>query len=73
MTGGANYRSPLDVWAELKLLLDEIKLESFIKDNRILVDWDPSGREYSVEREAGALAPRPSQTGSSARNYFLYA
>ncbi|HAA88995.1 MAG TPA: hypothetical protein DCE07_00165 [Peptococcaceae bacterium] len=28
------------VWSELELLLDKGKLEAFLKDNRILVDWE---------------------------------
>lgn len=28
------------VWAELTLLLDQNKLETFLKENRILVDWE---------------------------------
>lgn len=40
------------VWSELKLLLDERKLESFLKDNRILVDWEPVPEIWSTAAAA---------------------
>ncbi|MBT9173913.1 MAG: hypothetical protein DDT21_02320 [Syntrophomonadaceae bacterium] len=40
------------VWSELKLLLDERKLESFLIDNRILVDWEPMPEIWSTAAAA---------------------
>ncbi|MHB8986869.1 MAG: type II toxin-antitoxin system VapC family toxin [Eubacteriales bacterium] len=42
------------VWSELKILIGERKLNSFLKDNRVLVDWDLSPEIWS--EAAGAFS-----------------
>lgn len=50
------------VWSELELLLDKRKLEAFLKDNRILVDWELVPEVWSTAAAAirqylGSSAP----------------
>jgi len=50
------------VWSELELLIDKRKLEAFLKDNRILVDWELVPEVWSTAAAAfrqylGSSAP----------------
>lgn len=45
--------SPL-VWAELKVLISAKKLDTFLKDSRILVDWEQPEEVWSAAAEAFA-------------------
>lgn len=40
------------VWSEIKLLLDEKKLDSFLKNNRILIDWEFTPEIWSTAAAA---------------------
>ncbi|MDK2887510.1 MAG: hypothetical protein PWP72_388 [Thermoanaerobacter sp.] len=45
--------SPI-VWAELKVLISTKKLDSFLKDSRILIDWEQTAEVWSAAADAFA-------------------
>lgn len=53
------------VWAELRVLISEQKLNSFLKDNRIAVDWELTPAVWAAAAEAFArYLQRRRQSGS---------
>jgi hypothetical protein len=59
------------VWAELKLLLDETKLNTFLEANRILVEWDLTPEIWT--KAAGAFAQYLENRRQSGTRYYCSA